>query len=176
MIIHHKPTVVGALIGATLVIAYLWIRAATAQPAPVDLDAGVSTAALDRAALVTAPDAGVAAPPVEPRTIDEGFALGRWVWAQLKAGHVAPALIVLLQAIGLFAVRRWAWVSTRLPRLVRGKALAAVTSLTGSLAALVPLAVGGAAVAGPLVGALIAAVGVYLMPGPVEAAGQTVPG
>jgi hypothetical protein len=140
----------------------------------VTIDAGVIDRVVaadhaDRAAPVAAP------PPVEPATVDEGLTLGRWVWAQFRAGRVAPALIVLLHLLGLVAIRRWSWVARRLPRLTRGRALAAVSSLTGSLAALTPLVATDAALAGPLYGAIAAAVGVYLLPGPTQIAGETVP-
>lgn len=175
----YRPTIVGALIGAVLVTVAILALTARADALP---DAGPS---LDRAALIvsTPPvdagpvDAGpVASPTVEPRTVDEGIGLARWVWGEFRAGRVAPALTVLLQALGLLAIARWTWVSARLPRLVRGKALAAVSSLTGTLAGLVPLAVAGSPVGGPLALALITAVGVFLLPGPKEVAGQTVPG
>ena len=169
----HRPTIYGAIIGAILVS--LAILALTARAEADPPDAGPS---LDRAALIvsTPPvDAGTVAPVVAPQTIDEGLGLARWVWAQFRAGRVAPALTVLLQALGLLAIARWSWVAARLPRLTRGKALAAVSSLTASLAGLVPLAVDGAPVGGSLAMAVVAAVGVYLLPGPRVVAGQTVP-
>lgn len=160
---------IGLLIG--LILAALLLPMARAE---AEIDAGT----LDRAALIATVDAGpavVAPPPVEPATVDEGLTLGRWVWAQFRAGRVAPALIVLLHLLGLVAIRRWTWVARRLPRLTRGRALAAVSSLTGSLAALTPLVATDAALAGPLYGAIAAAVGVYLLPGPTQIAGETVP-
>ena len=122
-----------------------------------------------------APSLAPAPPPVEPATIGEGADLASWIWSRFRNGQAGAGLIVLLQAVGLFAIRRWAWVSTRLPRLVRPKALAAVSSFTGALATLVPIAIAGAPIATPLIGAVLAAIGVYLYPAPVQIAGQTVP-
>ncbi len=177
MIAHHRSTLISALLGAGIVLLYLWARAAYAEaddPPPLVVDAG----SLDRAALIAPVDAGQAmpAPPsVEPASVGDGLDLASWIWTRFRNGQAGAGLIVALQALGLLAVRRWAWVSARLPRLVRGKALAAVSSLTGALATLVPLAVAGAPIVTPLVGAVIAAIGVYLYPTPTQIAGQTVP-
>ena len=141
-------------------------------------DAGPPDAAtVDRvvAADHAAPSIAPAPPPVEPATIGEGADLASWIWSRFRNGQAGAGLIVLLQAVGLFAIRRWAWVSTKLPRLVRPKALAAVSSFTGALATLVPIAIAGAPIATPLIGAVLAAIGVYLYPAPVQIAGQTVP-
>jgi len=121
------------------------------------------------------PAVAPAPPPVDPATIGEGADLASWIWSRFRNGQAGAGLIVLLQAVGLFAIRRWAWVSAKLPRLVRPKALAAVSSFTGALATLVPIAIAGAPIATPLIGAVLAAIGVYLYPAPVQIAGQTVP-
>jgi hypothetical protein len=175
MISHrHFPTLLGAIIGATLVLVYLWARLAMADagpPVPV-LDAGVvdRVVAADHAAPV------VAAPPsVEPATIDDGLSLASWLWERWRTGQAGVAIVVALQALGLLAIRRWAWVSRALPRLTRGKALAAVSAFVGSLATVVPVALAGASVVVPLALAAITSVGVYLMPAPTQIAGETVP-
>ena len=148
-------------------------------PAVEPLDAGPNrvAAALDPvvAADHAPPSLTPATPPVEPATIGEGADLASWIWSRFRNGQAGAGLIVLLQAVGLFAIRRWAWVSQRLPRLMRPKVLAAVSSFTGALATLVPIAIAGAPIATPLIGAILAAIGVYLYPAPVQIAGQTVP-
>ncbi len=176
MIAHYRSTVISALLGAGIVLLYLWARAAFAaadDPPMVALDAGV----VDRVVLAdhAAPAVAPAPPPVEPATIGEGADLASWIWSRFRNGQAGAGLIVLLQAVGLFAIRRWAWVSAKLPRLMRPKALAAVSSFTGALATLVPIAIAGAPIATPLIGAVLAAIGVYLYPAPVQIAGQTVP-
>ena len=152
------------------------VPVATVEP----LDAGQAlppAPAIDRvvAADHAPPSLAPAPPPVEPATIGEGADLASWIWSRFRNGQAGAGLIVLLQAVGLFAIRRWAWVSQRLPRLMRPKALAAVSSFTGALATLVPIAIAGAPIATPLIGAVLAAIGVYLYPAPVQIAGQTVP-
>lgn len=139
------------------------------------IDAGVGAADRVVASDHALPTPMSTPPSVDLLTVSDGFELASWIWLRFKNGQAAAGLIVALQAIGLFAIRRWSWVSLRLPRLVRGKALAAVSSFTGTLATLVPVAVAGAPVATPLAGAVLAAVGVYLMPTPTMIAGQTVP-
>lgn len=176
MISHrHFPTLIGAIVGATLVLVYLWARLAMADAGPVDtaLDAGVidRVVAADHAAPAIAPP-----PAVEPQSVDDGLALADWLWTRFRTGQAGVALVVALQALGLFAIRRWAWVSRILPRLTRGKALAAVSAFVGSLATVVPVALAGASVVVPMALAVITSVGVYLMPAPTQVAGETVPG
>lgn len=177
MISHRRRNVVdltaialGLAIGA--ILAALLLPLARAQ---ADLpDAGT----LDRAALIAPVDAGPAAvappPNVEPATVDAGLDLASWIWARFRTGQAGLALIVGLQALGLFAIKRWEWVGRIFPRLTRPRALAAVSSLTGSLATVVPIALAGASFVVPLLVAAGTAVGVFLMPTPTQVAGQTV--
>lgn len=145
------------------------------------LDAGpyrTPAVVVDRVVAADYADPGAVRPPppnVEPSTVAEGADLASWIWSRFRNGQAGAAAIVLLQALGLLAIKRWSWVSLRLPLLVRGKALAAVSSLTGGLGTLAPLAIAGAPIATPLVGVVLAAVGVYLLPAPAQIAGQTVP-
>lgn len=161
---------IGLLIG--LILAALLLPMARAE---AEIDAG----ALDRAALIAPVDAGpaVVAPPpsVEPATVDAGLDLASWLWQRFRTGQAGLALIVGLQALGLFAIKRWEWVGRIFPRLTRPRALAAVSSLTGSLATVVPIALAGASFVVPLLVAAGTAVGVFLMPTPTQVAGQTVP-
>lgn len=174
---------VAALVLFTFIFARLAganIDAGQLSPAPVaavePLDAGPPPT-IDRVVLAdhAVPAITPAPPPAEPTTVSEGADLASWIWSRFRNGQASAGLIVLLQAIGLASIRRWAWVSAKLPRLVRPKALAAVSSFTGALATLVPLAIAGAPIATPLIGAILAAIGVYLYPAPVQIAGQTVP-
>lgn len=181
MIAHHRSTLISALLGAGVVLLYLWARMALADAGPpLDLDAGppvaLVDAGVDRIVAADHAPAVIAAPPtVEPASVDEGLSLASWLWQRFRTGQATAAVIVLLQVLGLAAIKRWAWVGARLPRLTRGRALAAVSSLTGSLATIAPLALAGAAVGNALGGAVLAAVGVYLLPAPAQIAGQTVP-
>lgn len=173
-VIDLSAVAIGLLIGLILAALLLPLAKAEADAGPpvAIVDAGVidRVVASDHAAPTIAPP-----PPVEPTTVTEGADLATWIWSRFRNGQAGAGLIVLLQAVGLLAIRRWSWVSLRLPRLVRGKALAAVSSFTGALATLVPIAVAGAPIATPLIGAVIAAIGVYLYPTPTQIAGQTVP-
>ena len=182
MIAHHRSTLISALLGAGVVLLYLWARMALADAGPpLALDAGPPVALVDAGTVdrIVAADHAppvIAAPPtVEPASVDEGLSLASWLWQRFRTGQATAAVIVLLQVLGLAAIKRWAWVGARLPRLTRGRALAAVSSLTGSLATIAPLALAGAAVGNALGEAVLAAVGVYLLPAPAQIAGQTVP-
>lgn len=168
MITHLRSTLIGWAIGSAIILLTVAILSRTSWGAPEP--------PIDRAALVVSDAPPVSAPPsVAPATVDEGQDLAQWVWDQFRAGRAALALIVGLQALGLVAIKRWAWVSQVFPRLKRGKALAATSSLVGSLAGLAPLAIAGASPWSGLVIAIGAAIGVYLLPGPAEVAGETVP-
>jgi len=173
-VIDLSAVAIGLLIGLILAALLLPLAKAEADAGPpvALVDAGT----VDRIVAADHAPAIVAAPPtVEPASVDEGLSLASWLWQRFRTGQATAAMIVMLQVLGLAAIKRWAWVGARLPRLTRGRALAAVSSLTGSLATIAPLALAGSAVGNALGGAVLAAVGVYLLPAPAQIAGQTVP-
>lgn len=183
MISQYKPTILGAAIGAaivTIAILALSARAEDAGPpidAPIVLADGpaVGTPAAAVATQDAVADPVQAGPVVEPTTVSEAGGLASWIWARFKGGQASAALTVLLHAGALSLIKRKDWVAIRLPWLVKRRTLAALTSFTGATATIVPLAVEGAPVGVALLGAALAAIGVYMFPGPVEVAGQTVP-
>ena len=102
MIAHHRSTLLSALLGAGIVLLYLWARAAFAaadDPPPLVIDAG----ALDRAALLAPAPADVApddpppavkpAPGLVARALDAAGPLGR-----LALGGIACLLAARLLA------------------------------------------------------------------------------
>lgn len=179
MISQYKPTILGAAIGAAIVTIAILALSARAEDAGPPIDAPIVLADGTPAAAVATPDAVAepvqAGPVVEPTTVSEASELASWIWARFRGGQASAALTVLLHAVALSLIKRKEWVAIRFPWLVRRRTLAALTSFTGATATIVPLAVEGAPVGVALLGAALAAIGVYMFPAPVEVAGQTVP-
>lgn len=145
MIAHHRSTLISALLGAGIVLLYLWARAAFAaadDPPPLGLDAGVidRVVAADHAprpvAAVpdAAPPAAKPAPGVVDHILDVAGPVGRGA-----LGGIACLAVAWLLARGR---ERWGW----LRRGAAGNLAATVYAALATFGAV--LAVGGSVGAG----------------------------
>ena len=144
MIAHHRSTLISALLGAGIVLLYLWARAAYAEaddPPPLVVDAGPDlVVASDHAVHLVAavpddpPPAAKPAPGVVDHVLDVAGPVGRGA-----LGGIACLAVAWLLARGR---ERWGW----LRRGAAGNLAATVYAALATFGAV--LAVGGSVGAG----------------------------